>query len=211
MLRDNLKRLREEAGLTQDELAQRLHIVRQTVSKWERGASVPDADMLARIAALYEVSASSLLDEQSIADAELEYIATQTALLNERLNHQEERRRKIIRYICIASGLLVAIVFTFLMIRGMPVQSSEPFVQVTYEIDGAQESVGISLDENDPTQAFGCFGAADMTEAAEPQVTFDEYGHVSANQLQKAVEAAIREAGGTVVSIERCNLPENAA
>ena len=52
MLRDNLKRLREEADLTQDELAQRLHVVRQTVSKWERGASVPDADMLARIAAL---------------------------------------------------------------------------------------------------------------------------------------------------------------
>ena len=71
--------------MTQDELAQRLHVVRQTVSKWERGASVPDADMLARIAALYGVSASSLLDEQPIADAELEYIATQTALLNERL------------------------------------------------------------------------------------------------------------------------------
>ena len=69
MLRDNLKRLREEADLTQDELAQRLHVVRQTVSKWERGASVPDADMLARIAALYGVSASSLLDEQPIADA----------------------------------------------------------------------------------------------------------------------------------------------
>lgn len=66
MLRDNLKRLREEADLTQDELAQRLHVVRQTVSKWERGASVPDADMLARIAALYGVSASSLLDEQPI-------------------------------------------------------------------------------------------------------------------------------------------------
>lgn len=211
MLRDNLKRLREEAGLTQDELAQRLHVVRQTVSKWEHGTSVPDADMLARIAALYEVSASSLLDEQPIADAELEYIATQTALLNERLNRQEERRRKVVRYICIASGVLVAIVFAFLMIRGMPVQSSEPFVQVTYEVDGAQESVGISLDENDPTQAFGCFGAADMAEAAESQVTFDKYGHVSANQLQKAVETAIREAGGTVVSIERRNLPENAA
>lgn len=211
MLRDNLKRLREEAGLTQDELAQRLHVVRQTVSKWEHGTSVPDADMLARIAALYEVSASSLLDEQPIADAELEYIATQTALLNERLNRQEERRRKVVRYIRIASGVLVAIVFAFLMIRGMPVQSSEPFVQVTYEVDGAQESVGISLDENDPTQAFGCFGAADMAEAAESQVTFDEYGHVSANQLQKAVETAIREAGGTVVSIERRNLPENAA
>ncbi len=211
MLRDNLKRLREEADLTQDELAQRLHVVRQTVSKWERGASVPDADMLARIAALYGVSASSLLDEQPIADAELEYIATQTALLNERLDHQEERRHEIVRYLCIAAGVLAAIVFVFLMIRGTPVQSSDPFVQITYEIDGVRDSVGVQLDENDLSQAFGCFGTADIAEAANSQVIFDEYGHVSASQLQKAVETAVREAGGTVVSIERCNIPENAA
>lgn len=209
MLRDNLKQLREERGWTQEELARRLHVVRQTISKWEKGTSVPDADLLARIAELYGVSASSLLDEQPIADAELEYVATQTALLNERLDHQEERRREIVRYLCIAAGVLVAIVFVLLMIRGAPVQSSDPFLQITYEIDGLQESVGIWLDENDLTQAFGCFGVADIAEAAESQVAFDEYGHVSASRLQKAVETAVREAGGTVVSIERHNFPEN--
>ena len=97
------------------------------------------------------------------------------------------------------------------MIRGTPVQSSDPFVQITYEIDGVRDSVGVQLDENDLSQAFGCFGTADIAEAANSQVIFDEYGHVSASQLQKAVETAVREAGGTVVSIERCNIPENAA
>lgn len=145
------------------------------------------------------------------SDAELEYIATQTALLNERLDHQEERRREIVRYLCIAAGVLAAIVFVFLMIRGTPVQSSDPFVQITYEIDGVRDSVGVQLDENDLSQAFGCFGTADIAEAADSQVIFDEYGHVSASQLQKAVETAVREAGGTVVSIERCNIPENTA
>ena len=110
-----------------------------------------------------------------------------------------------------SAGVLAAIVFVFLMIRGTPVQSSDPFVQITYEIDGVRDSVGVQLDENDLSQAFGCFGTADIAEAANSQVIFDEYGHVSASQLQKAVETAVREAGGTVVSIERCNIPENAA
>ena len=211
MLNENLKAIRKSKGLSQEELAVKLSVVRQTVSKWEKGTSVPDAEMLLRIAELYGVSASSLLDEQPIADAELEYVATQTALLNERLDHQEERRREIVRYLCIAAGVLAAIVFVFLMIRGTPVQSSDPFVQITYEIDGVRDSVGVQLDENDLSQAFGCFGTADIAEAANSQVIFDEYGHVSASQLQKAVETAVREAGGTVVSIERCNIPENAA
>ena len=44
MLKDTIKKLRTEQGLSQDELAERIHVVRQTVSKWERGTSVPDAD-----------------------------------------------------------------------------------------------------------------------------------------------------------------------
>ena len=43
MLKDTIKKLRTEQGLSQDELAERIHVVRQTVSKWERGTSVPDA------------------------------------------------------------------------------------------------------------------------------------------------------------------------
>lgn len=50
MLKDNLKAFRETRGLSQEQLAQKLHVVRQTVSKWERGSSVPDADMVMALA-----------------------------------------------------------------------------------------------------------------------------------------------------------------
>ena len=50
MLNDNIRKYRKEKGLSQEELAVKLHVVRQTVSKWENGKSVPDAEVLTRIA-----------------------------------------------------------------------------------------------------------------------------------------------------------------
>ena len=50
MLSNNLKRIRKSKGLSQEELAIKLNIVRQTVSKWENGLSVPDSDMLITLA-----------------------------------------------------------------------------------------------------------------------------------------------------------------
>ena len=53
MLNENLKQLRKSKGLSQEELAIRLNVVRQTISKWEKGLSVPDADMLIKIADIF--------------------------------------------------------------------------------------------------------------------------------------------------------------
>lgn len=61
MLGENIRALRKARGLSQQELAERLHVVRQTVSKWEQGLSVPDADMLVRLAECLEVSVEELL------------------------------------------------------------------------------------------------------------------------------------------------------
>ena len=61
MLSDNIKRLRSAAGLSQEELAAKLHVVRQTVSKWEKGLSVPDADMLIALAEALDCSPAELL------------------------------------------------------------------------------------------------------------------------------------------------------
>ena len=46
MLNENIKAIRKAKGLSQQELAVKVNVVRQTVSKWEQGLSVPDADML---------------------------------------------------------------------------------------------------------------------------------------------------------------------
>ena len=48
MLNENIKAIRKSKGLSQQELAVKLNVVRQTVSKWEQGLSVPDSDMLIR-------------------------------------------------------------------------------------------------------------------------------------------------------------------
>ena len=63
MLSENIKALRKAKGLSQEGLAARLNVVRQTVSKWEQGLSVPDADLLIQISAVLETSASTLLGE----------------------------------------------------------------------------------------------------------------------------------------------------
>lgn len=61
MFQDNLKALRKRKGITQEELATRLNVVRQTVSKWEKGLSVPDSELLIKLAEILEVPVSQLL------------------------------------------------------------------------------------------------------------------------------------------------------
>lgn len=102
MLSDNIKILRKKKGYSQETLAEQLHVVRQTISKWEKGISVPDAVMLDRMAELFEVPVSVLLggglevgEEQP---SELNEIAQQLAVLNDQLVQQAVRRRKVIRY-----------------------------------------------------------------------------------------------------------------
>ncbi len=63
MLYDNIRKLRLERGMSQEELAEKLYVVRQTVSKWEKGLSVPDADMLVKLSEVLGVSVSELLGE----------------------------------------------------------------------------------------------------------------------------------------------------
>ena len=62
MLHNKIKQLRIANGMTQEELAEKLHVVRQTVSKWEKGISLPDAEMLERLADLFGVTADELLE-----------------------------------------------------------------------------------------------------------------------------------------------------
>ena len=63
MLKDNLKTLRKNKGLSQEELSIKLHVVRQTVSKWESGLSVPDAEMLITISEIFEIPVNEILGE----------------------------------------------------------------------------------------------------------------------------------------------------
>ena len=102
MLSDNIKILRKKKGYSQETMAEQLHVVRQTISKWEKGISVPDAAMLDRMAELFEVPVSVLLggglEVEEEQPSELNEIAQQLAVLNDQLVQQAVRRRKVIRY-----------------------------------------------------------------------------------------------------------------
>ena len=63
MLNENLKQLRKSKGLTQEEFALQLGVVRQTISKWEKGLSVPDSEMLIEISERFDVPVSTLLGD----------------------------------------------------------------------------------------------------------------------------------------------------
>ena len=64
MLNENIKTIRKSKGLSQEELAHKLSVVRQTISKWENGLSVPDSDMLITISEVLETPVSILLGDR---------------------------------------------------------------------------------------------------------------------------------------------------
>jgi len=58
---DNLQQLRKQSNLSQEKLAEQLHITRQAISKWESGQSVPDADTCLKLCEIFAVSPNQLL------------------------------------------------------------------------------------------------------------------------------------------------------
>ena len=109
MLSENLKNLRKQKGLSQEELAIKLNVVRQTISKWEKGLSVPDSEMLIRIAEELGTSVTELLGGQleEKEHSELKEIAAKLEILNEQFAKKNEHRRKIWRAVFILLGVFV--------------------------------------------------------------------------------------------------------
>lgn len=95
MFSENLKTLRKQKGFSQEELAGRLHVVRQTISKWEKNLSVPDADTLIRLAEILEVSVSELLGTNIAKENTVGNMAEQLSRINEQLAIRNRRSRRI--------------------------------------------------------------------------------------------------------------------
>ena len=107
MFSENLKTVRKAKGYTQEELAIKVNVVRQTVSKWEKGLSVPDADVLSHIAEVLEVSVSELLGADIKQEDSKNEVAEQLAKISEQLAIKNRRSKKIWRIIGI---ILLAII-----------------------------------------------------------------------------------------------------
>lgn len=114
MLNENLKILRKNGGYSQEQLAVRLNVVRQTVSKWEKGLSVPDAQMLMEIAEVFSVSVNELLGndiEQETKKDTLEVIAQELAKLNELMAIEQQKKEEIKKKIVEIIGIILFILF----------------------------------------------------------------------------------------------------
>ena len=125
MLKDNLKILRKNKGLSQEELSIKLHVVRQTVSKWEAGLSVPDAEMLIKISEIFETPVSDILGE-NIAEKEnndLKVISEKLEVINEQLASQQKHKRKMILNTLIITDVSLILLFILLAVLKNPYQS----------------------------------------------------------------------------------------
>lgn len=114
MFGENLKTLRKEKGFSQEQLAIRLNVVRQTISKWEKGISVPDAELLIQLAEVLDVTVSDLLGKKieiSKGQNEIEILASELAKLNELLVVYGNKLSNLKRKIGIAIGIVLLILF----------------------------------------------------------------------------------------------------
>ena len=113
MFAENLKKIRKDKGYTQEILAEKLNVVRQTVSKWEKGLSLPDVDMLSKIVNVLETDVNILLDGQ-ITTTDQSEIVKQLAKINEQLTIKNRRHKKIMKTIAII--LLIIVIFGILLV-----------------------------------------------------------------------------------------------
>ncbi len=117
MLNENIKRLRKTKGLSQEELAIKMNVVRQTISKWENGLSVPDSSMLILLADELDTTVSALLGEtatEPVAD-DLKTISEKLEVINLQFAKRNAEKIKLIRWILVSLCLLIVAVFIALV------------------------------------------------------------------------------------------------
>ena len=122
MLKDNLKSIRKSKGLSQEELAIKLNVVRQTISKWEQGLSVPDAEMLISISEVFDTPVSTLLGENLSESKEddLKVISEKLEIINLQLSQRKKEKRKIIHWTLISLCIIIIIMFLSLILLNSP-------------------------------------------------------------------------------------------
>lgn len=197
MFHENLKTQRKLKGYTQEALAIKVNVVRQTVSKWEKGLSVPDADTLQKLAEVLEISVSQLLGadipDDSVSRNE---IAEQLSRINEQLAIKNRRGRRIWKGILVVLILIVifmVIIPIFLSILGKAAYANNTAAGRTEwvcQLDG--EEYIYSVEYNDNYQILSAGGNTYIDEQ------LDAGRYSDANELAEHIEEYFEEKGGTV-------------
>ena len=154
VLKDNLRRYREKRGLSQQQLADELHVVRQTVSKWERGTSVPDADLLVALAQAFDVTPNELLGDSVPTVVDAASLALEAGLLKEKIS-QQDRMERIYRRTMMVVAVACAIVFigaTVILIGNEVGRFADGFEQ-GFKLQGTWQAA-----QEDDTSTIASFG-----------------------------------------------------
>ena len=139
MFHENLKAMRKAKGYTQEELAVKVNVVRQTVSKWEKGLSVPDAAVLCEIADVLDTDVSTLLGEEIVEETDKSAVAQQLAKINEQLAIKNRRSKMvwkaigIILFIIVIFYVLAIVVFSVIASENITDSHSENMVEIESE------------------------------------------------------------------------------
>lgn len=119
MLNENIRKFRKAKGLSQEELAIKLNVVRQTISKWENGLSVPDSSMLILLAKEMDTSVSVLLgetlQEECSEEERIKNISEKLENINLQFAKRNEMKNRIIRYLLILICVIISVVFLALI------------------------------------------------------------------------------------------------
>ena len=122
MLNENIKAIRKSKGLSQQDLADKLNVVRQTISKWEQGLSIPDSDLLIALSKALETPVSTLLGEtvtESEAD-QVKALSEKLEIINLQFARRKAMRRSALHWLLIAVCLGILAVAAILVVVNSP-------------------------------------------------------------------------------------------
>ena len=183
MLNENIIIIRKNKGFTQAELAIRLHVTRQTVSKWEKGTSVPDAALLLDMAEILDVSVSELLGEKAVEKQDQDAIIEQLSRINEQMAVRNNRSANIIKTLTMIFVIILIIALTIIVINVKNDKArhkmSDHIGKITYDLPDSnfvhdKNDVGVTIEkggkERISAKSYKCYD--DMTE-----ITISEYDY----------------------------------
>jgi len=207
MLSDHIKALRKQKGFSQEWVAQQLHVVRQTVSKWEKGLSVPDAEMLEKLAELLEVPVSTLLGASLPQPDQpgMEQVVQQLTLLNEQLANQTRAKRQFWKKILIVPGSSAAAgILLLVLLIGLfaAAPSQEPTMKAEVFCTLNQEEYFYEMYYDDQYRIYAAGGDGWIADHVLPEQYTDAY------VLIAQIEDYFLLRGGTCEVIRDINLEE---
>ena len=107
-LGDNIKRMREEHHLTQQMLADKLYVSRQTVCRWENGTRCPDLIMAKRIAMEFGIRLDELISDEDLKEFTKNDLPFHSDIVKRR-KELEEKRKRLMEFIQLVSGIFLAV------------------------------------------------------------------------------------------------------